>query len=269
MLRSKSKVRIWRLEGGVGGALTGSMFGGPYPGPLQRYVHTELVASVSVNSSHSLHCRTQHTEVVPRSLSHHHVLEQCGFFMFGSPVPRCHLDTGHDRREVYNYHYISTYIQLTDSSFSIATFAAFAVSISPIARLSILAALTLMLSIIPVVSFIAPHKVYKSLRWSMRLAQSALGSMGVVYSIAVLAHVPGWEDALDVMWVETRSDSAATLALSIAGWLLFILGVGCDWILYRSLGPSQDQVDSPRTACLLRRSSTSLELGQLPGTLSG
>ena len=77
----------------------------------------------------------------------------------------------------------------------------------------------------------------------MRIAQSALGSMGIVYSIAVLARVPGWEDALDQLWAATHPDNGSTLALSVTGWILAILGIGCDWALFRTLGPSRDQVE--------------------------
>lgn len=133
---------------------------------------------------------------------------------------------------------------LISSSFALTTFVAFAVSLSPVGMLTIWATLGTMLLIIPIVSLIAPQGRFNtSLHWSMRISHTAFGSMGTVFSIAVLAHVPGWKDCLTVFW-SAHTDHGSTLALSVLGWLLLVIGIGTDWIMYRMFGPPQDQVSA-------------------------
>lgn len=138
------------------------------------------------------------------------------------------------------FHQAALILGSIGGSFAITTFTDFAVDFSTLARLSLWAAVSVLLLIVPVLSFFSPNKFTTSLHWSMRLAQSSLGGMGAVFSIGVLADVPGWADAMASLW-STSHHNGATLALSVMGWLLLILGIGCDWTLYRTLGPSPDQ----------------------------
>jgi len=211
MLRSSRRWRrsnLWRLEGGLGGLLTGYLFGVCAPTILTLYI-------------------TEHTSRTLTTIPFLIIvfLLAAMFSVLGS-----------------KFHNVAILLSCVGGSFALTTFAIFALNCTPVIRLSLWAVLCILLSIIPVASLItASDKLYTSLHWSLRASQSAFGCMGVVYSIAVLARVPGWEDALSQLWAESRPDGGSTLALSVMGWILFVSGIGCDWTLFRTLGPSRDQ----------------------------
>jgi len=206
LIRShKNKVK-WRLEGGVGGLLTGSILGVFIPTALTLYI-------------------IQHTSRTMASIPFL-VMTYISVILFSLLGAR--------------FHQAALILGSIGGSFAITAFTDFAVDFTTVARLSLWAALSLLLLVVPILSFVSPNKFSTSLHWSMRLAQSSLGGMGAVYSIGVLADVPGWADAMTSLW-STSHHNGATLALSVMGWLLLILGIGCDWTLYKTLGPSPDQ----------------------------
>lgn len=231
----KPKAKVWRLGGGVGGVLTGYLFGGSYL-HLQSYeahlkshqacAPTILTLLIVESTSRSM---TQIPFLIVTFLSAAITLALCGLFLQATLFISCvggryaHLGCVEKR--------------LTVCSFAIMIFAAFAIDLSTVAHLVMWAVFAILFTIVPIISlFGTSGTIYTALHWSLRISQSAFGSMGFVFSIAILARVRGWEDGLDALWSMDKFDSGANLALSITGWMLFVLGIGSDWLLYRLLG---------------------------------
>jgi len=81
----------------------------------------------------------------------------------------------------------------------------------------------------------------------IRISTSAVGSFGLVLSIALFSRIEPWSNAWERLWVrdDIRWGSAQEKGLS-AGFFLFLAsGIGADWWLKFKFGENPDQVHHP------------------------
>ena len=81
----------------------------------------------------------------------------------------------------------------------------------------------------------------------LRISTSAVGSFGLVLSIALFSRIEPWSNAWERLWVhdDIRWGSAQEKGLS-AGFFLFLAsGIGADWWLKFKFGENPDQVHHP------------------------
>ena len=78
----------------------------------------------------------------------------------------------------------------------------------------------------------------------IRTSTSAVGSFGLVLSIALFSHIEPWSDVWERLWVhdDIRWGSAPEKGLSAGFFLFLVLGMGADWWLRFKFGENPDQV---------------------------
>lgn len=78
----------------------------------------------------------------------------------------------------------------------------------------------------------------------LRTSTSAVGSFGLVLSIALFSHIEPWSNIWERLWVhdDILWGSAREKGLSAGFFLFLALGIGIDWWLKFKFGENPDQV---------------------------
>jgi len=78
----------------------------------------------------------------------------------------------------------------------------------------------------------------------LRISASAVGSFGLVLSIALFSRIEPWSNVWERLWVHDgiRWGSAQEKGLSAAFFLFLVSGIGADWWLKFKFGENPDQV---------------------------
>ena len=78
----------------------------------------------------------------------------------------------------------------------------------------------------------------------LRTSTSAVGSFGLVLSIALFSHIEPWSNVWERLWVhdDIQWGSGSEKGLSAGFFLFLVLGMGADWWLRFKFGENPDQV---------------------------
>lgn len=81
---------------------------------------------------------------------------------------------------------------------------------------------------------------------AVRFAAASSGAFSTVVSIALLAHIPGWSNVWERLWLEISLTNdwgtPPERGLSAAACILLAGGIASDWALKRTFGENPDQV---------------------------
>lgn len=124
----------------------------------------------------------------------------------------------------------------------ISTSIALAVSVT--IHPSILTRIALVAIFSSTLAILAPLPIARLQPVLLRISASAVGSFGLVLSIALFSRVEPWSNVWERLWVpdDIRWGSAQEKGLSAGFFLFFASGIGTDWWLRSKFGENPDQV---------------------------